>query len=198
VKRTLALLIALSACRREPQPLAEFAAYLPANSSMIAGLDVDRLRNTPLFPKLPESFRQASYVLAAFDPPNLVTVSRVNGRVVSANPKSNAPPDLIRHAATTPIWIVARGDAPLPLTGNLANINRLLQQTLYTRVTARIESRVEFEADGVCATPDAAAHLEQNIRALATLAKLPLEVRRDGATVHVTGSASHEAVSRLF
>ena len=165
---------------------------------MVAGLDVDRLRDTPLFPKLPEAFREASYVLAAYDPPNLVTASRVKGKIIATSEKTGAPPDLIRHAAAAPIWIVARGDTPLPLTGNLANINPLLQQTLYTRVTARIESRVQFEAEGVCATPEAAEHLEQNLRAIATLAKLPLEVRRDGATVHVTGSASIETIAGLF
>ena len=167
MKQAIAFLILFSACRREPQPLAELAAHLPANSSMIAGLDVDRLRDTPIFPKLPESFREASYVLAAYDPPNLVTASRVGGRIV-ATTKPGAPPELIRHAANTPVWIVVRGDTTLPLTGNLANINRLLQQTIYTRITARIESRVEFDAEGVCAGAEAAEHLEQNLRAIAT------------------------------
>jgi hypothetical protein len=197
VKRALALLVLFSACRREPQPLADLAPYLPANSSMIAGIDVDRLRDTPLFPKLPESFRDASYVLAAYDAPNVVTVSRVKGKIV-ATTKPGAAPGLIRHAANTPIWIVIRGDTPLPLTGNLANLNRLLQQTLYTRITAHIESRVEFEAEGVCASDQAAEHLEQNLRAIATLTRLPIEVRRDGATVRATGSASPETIAGLF
>ena len=197
MKQALALLILFSACRREPQPLAELAAHLPTNSSVIAGIDVDRLRDTPLFPELPESFREASYVLAAYDAPNLVTASRVKGKIVTTA-KPGVPPSLIWHAANTPIWIVVRGDTPLPLTGNLANVNRLVQQTVYTRVTARIQSRVEFEAEGVCVNDQAAEHLEQNLRAIATLAKLPLEVHRDGATVRAMGSASPETITGLF
>ena len=167
---------------------------------MVAGLDVDALRATPLFARLPDSFREASYVLAAFDPPNLVLASRAGRRVVVTGPASSGPPpDLIRHATTgAPIWVVARGDAALPLPGNLANLNRLLEQTDYTRVTARVGERVEFEAAGVCRSDDVAAHLEQNIRAIASLARLTVEVRRDGATVHVTGSAAVETVARIF
>jgi hypothetical protein len=194
----LSLLLVAAACARKPDPLVELAPYMPANSVMVAGLDVEKLRNTPLYAKLPESFREASYVLAAYSPPNLVTASRVGGRVVATGPIVNAPPSILGHAADTPIWVVARGDAQLPLTGNLANVTRLLQQTDYTRVTARVGERVEFAAEGVCPSQQAAEHLEQNVRGIASLAKLPLQVRRDGLTVHVTGSATAEAVSRLF
>jgi hypothetical protein len=197
-RHAFVLVLALFACRREPDVVAGLAAHLPANAAVIAGLDVDRLRSTPLLPKLPESFREASYVLAAYDPPQFVTASRVKDRIVATHEKTGPPPDLMRHAGKEPIWIVARGDTVLPLTGNLANVNRLLQQTLYTRITARIESNIEFVAEGVCANATAAEHLEQNIRAIATLAKLPLEVRREGVTVRVTGSAAIETIAGLF
>src|SRR5581483_3818838 len=39
-------------------------------------------------------------------------------------------PDLLAQAetvASAPIWIAARGEAPLPLSGNLANLARILQ-----------------------------------------------------------------------
>lgn len=192
----------MTACARQPKTLVDpdLAARLPQNAAVVAGLDIDRLRNTSLLGKLPESFRDASYVLAAYDPPNLVTASRIAGRISVAGPTSTkgAPPDLLRHAAATPVWIVARGDATLPLTGNLANINRLLRQTDYTRVTAAVGDRIDFAAEGVCRAPEAAAHLEQNVRAIASLAGLNLDVRRDGLTIHVTGSASIDAVARLF
>ena len=197
-RHAFVLVLALFACRREPDFVAGLAAHLPANAAVVAGLDVDRLRNTPLFPKLPESFREASYVLAAYDPPQFVTASRVKDRIVATSEKTGPPPELMRHAGKEPLWIVARGDAALPLTGNLANINRLLRQTLYTRITARIESKIDFAAEGVCANDAAAEHLEQNIRAIATLAKLPLEVRREAATVRVTGSAAVETITGLF
>ena len=167
---------------------------------MVAGIDVDRLRNTPLFAKLPESFRDSSYVLAAFDPPNLVTAARTGTRIVvtGAPNQPGRPPDLLRHAALTPLWIVVRGDTSLPLTGNYANLNRLLRQTDYTRISAQVTDRLEYDAEGVCLTPEAAAHLEQNIRAIATLTKLPLSVRVEANTVHVTGSAPLDALNHLF
>jgi hypothetical protein len=195
VRPTLLCLLAITACTRQP----DLATRLPANAAMVAGIDVNALRATPLFAKLPDSFREASYVLAAFDPPHLVTASRVGNRISVTGPASQGPPDLLRHApANAPLWLVARGDTPLPLTGNLANLNRLLEQTDHTIVTARIADRLEFQAAGVCRSPAAAEHLEQNIRAIATLARLSVEVRRDGATVHVTGSTAIETLTRIF
>ena len=160
--------------------------------------------STPFAPPLsspssPTPSAKRSYVLAAFDPPALITASRVGGRISVTGRAAAGPPDLLRHAAAgAPIWLVARGDTPLPLTGNLANLNRLLEQTDYTRVTARVGERLEFEAAGVCRSEETAAHLEQNIRAIATLARLSVEVRRDGATVHVTGSTAIETLTRIF
>jgi hypothetical protein len=197
----LCLLVTVAACNRLPKwPVdPELAAALPANAAMVAGIDVDRLRETPLYNRLPESFRDASRVLAAYDPPYLVTASRVGSRIAVTGPAATgAPPDLLRYAAAAPIWIVARGSVSLPLAGNLANINRLLSQTDHTRVTATVADRVQFEAEGVCATPGAAEHLAGNVRAIATLAKLPIDVRVDGNIVRVTGSAAVDAVARLF
>jgi hypothetical protein len=164
---------------------------------MVGGFDVAALRQTPLFPKLPENFRDASYVMAALDPPNLVTASLVQGRVQATSPKST-PPDLARHATADPIWIAVRGSAQLPLTGNLSNINRLIEQTDYTVISVRLADKAEFTAEGVCRTPEAAAHLDQNLRAIATLARLPLQSRADGSTVKVTASSSIEDLLRAF
>jgi hypothetical protein len=197
----LCLFVTAAACSHQTKSLVdpELASALPTNAAIIAGLDIDRLRNTPLFAKLPESFRDASYVLAAYDAPNLVTASRTRNRIVVSGPAAKgAPPDLLRYAAATPLWIVVRGSAPLPLAGNLANINRLLEQTERTLITATVADRIQFEAEGVCATPAAADHLAGNARAIATLAKLPLDVQVDGNTVRVTGSAAIDAVARLF
>lgn len=199
MKGAVLLLLALSACRRDVDPLADLAAHIPTNAVVVAGLDVDRLRNTPLHAKLPESFRDASYVLAALDPPNLVTASRVNGRVVATGPVVNAPPSLLGHAKPdAALWVVARGDAQLPLTGNLANLTRLLRQTDYTRITAKVGEHVEFAAEGVCSSQPAAERLEQTVRAMATLLGMPIEIRRDAFTVHVSGSTTADAVARLF
>jgi hypothetical protein len=195
----VSLLLLAAACRQSSKPHddSELAAYIPAGASIVAGIDVDRIHNTPIYDKLPQNFRDASYVLAAFDPPNLVTASRVQGRIVATTPKG-APPDLVQHATTAPIWIVVRGTAALPLTGNLSNVNRLIEQTDYTVVGVTLGEKAEFAAEGVCRTTDAAAHLERNVRAIATLARIPLDVRVEGATVHVTGSTAIEPLVQLL
>jgi hypothetical protein len=197
----LLLSCALAACsHRERGPIdPELASRLPSSAQVVAGLDVDRLRGTPLFAKLPDSLREASTVLAAYDPPNLVTVSRVRDRIVVHGPAAKGPPpDLLRYASDAPIWVVARGSTDLPLIGNLSNLNRMLRQTDFTRVTAQVADRVEYRAEGVCGTAEQAQHLESNIRAIATLAQLTLDVRRDHLTVHVNGSTTVEAIGRLF
>jgi hypothetical protein len=168
---------------------------MPADTTVLAGIDVDRLRSSPLLSKLPESMRDGSYALAGYNGRELVTASRVGNRVVvSGGEGKGAPPDLLRHAADAPLWIVARGAATLPLAGNLANINRLLHQTEYTTVAARIGPRIELHIEGICRTPAAAEHLEENIRAIASLTKFPLGLARDGAIVRVDASIAAEAL----
>ena len=64
-----------------------------------------------------------------------------------------------------------------------ANINRLLHQAEYTAASARGS---DIEATAECRTAEAARHLEENIRALASLARFEgLEVTSEGATVRV-------------
>ncbi len=196
VKRALAIfavLVLMAGCRSGPKPLIdpELAAYMPADATVLAGIDLDRLRTAAVYSKIPESFRQGSYTVVGLSGKDLVTASREGARVAVSGPavKGN-PPELLRYATGDPIWVVARGNAQLPLTGNLANVNRLLQQTEYTTMTARAAERVELRITGVCRTPQAARHLEENVRAIASLMKLPLEVSRDGATVFVNGSVA--------
>ena len=79
MKFSLVLLLAtLAACRHAPKALVdpELAAYMPANATVIAGIDLDRLRATPLFAKIPEPFRDGSYALIGYNGKDLVTASR--------------------------------------------------------------------------------------------------------------------------
>jgi hypothetical protein len=172
---------------------------MPAGATALAGIDLDRLRTSPLFARIPESFREGSYTLVGYNGKDLVAASRVGSNVSVSGPSvKGTPPDLFRYASDTPIWIVARGNAALPLTGNLANLNRLLQQTEYTTVTARVGDRVDLEIRGICRSPELAQHLEENVRAIASLIRAPLEVRRDDSIVRATGSITVEAAGKLF
>jgi hypothetical protein len=195
------LLASLAACRHAPKALVdpELATYMPADATVIAAIDLDRLRATPLFAKIPEPFREGSYALVGYDGKDLVTASRTGARVtVSGHAVKGNPPDLLQHATDAPIWIVARGNSRLPLAGNLANLNQLLQQTDYATVSARVADRVNLEIAGVCASAPTAQHLEENLRALASLFKFPLDVDREGAVVRATASISFEAAGKLF
>jgi hypothetical protein len=187
----------------------ELAACIPANAAAVAGLDIARLRNTALAEKLP--VRDAAYALGATDGKDWLVVARgqlLGGTAIAPGITAIGPdpmvqaaaaqhrtgttgaPDLIARAAAKPIWLVARGAMTLPVAGNLANINRLLHQTEYMTVAASVAERIDVDAAGACRTAAQAKQLEENVRALASLllAKYPVEVRTEGATVHVKAS----------
>jgi len=196
-----AVLLLAAACSRAPHSsLSDLAAKLPAHSIVLAGADLDKLRTSPLFSKLPEAFRQGSYVLAGYTGTELVTATRSGGRVeVSGTPGQGAPADLVAHASEAPLWIVARGSATLPLSGNLANVNRLLHQTEFTVVAARpVGDGFELRAEGICRGDAEAEHLEGNVRAIGSLMRFPMEVTREGSTVGVRATVSADQLAKLF
>jgi hypothetical protein len=205
------LLCCLFACAPLPRAVVdpELAACMPASAAAVAGLDIARLRSTPLAEKLP--VRDASYALAASDGKDWLVVARgqlpggtpiangisaigseelVKAAVMQHRTGKTGAPDLLARAAEAPIWLAARGSMTLPVAGNLSNINRLLHQTEYMTVTAQVGERVDVNATGDCRTPEQAKHLEENIRALASLllAKYPVEVRTEGTRVRATAS----------
>jgi hypothetical protein len=202
VKFSLVLLLTtIVACRTASKTLVDpaLAVYMPANATVLAGIDLDRLRTSPLFGKIPRPFRDGSYTLVGYNGKDLVTAARAGSKVTVSGPVlKGSPPDLLRYASDAPIWIVARGSSALPLSGNLANLNRLLEQTDYTTVSARVADSVDVEIEGVCASPEIAQHLEQNTRAIASLLQLPLGLRREGRIVYATGSISVEAAGKLL
>jgi hypothetical protein len=196
-----AVLFLAAACSRAPQaPMADLAAKLPADSIVLAGADLDKLRTSPLFSKLPEAFRQGSYVLAGYTGTELVTATRSGSRLeVSGTAGPGAPPDLIAHASDAPLWVVARGSTTLPLSGNLANVNRLLHQTEFTVVAARpAGDAFELRAEGICRGEADAEHLEGNVRAIGSLMRFPMEVTREGSVVRVRATVSAEQLGKIF
>jgi hypothetical protein len=177
--------LALAGCAPKPAGL---TAYIPNDAVAVAYVDLDRARTMPLYARLPvpEDLRDASAVLAVFDGKDWgLAVERHSGITTTGiAAKQNGGKDLVSRASLdAPAWLVTRGTVTLPLPGNLSNINRLLHQTVYTAVSARGEG---VEATGQCSTAEAARHLEENIRALASLARFEgLDVTSDGATVRV-------------
>ena len=109
------------------------------------------------------------------------------------------------------IWAVARGGGALALPGNAANLSHLLNLTEYATAAARLSGGIEFRVDGVARDDAGAQRIEENLRALVSLALLgearnpalsaplrALQVSRQGAAIHVTLSASPEEAAALF
>ena len=220
---------------------------VPADTVVLAGIDLDQLRSSSLYQSLPpaalaaiEGLRNASSLLIASNGKTLLFVARGNFReappaaVLIATGLALAGPDDSIRAATAqyktrasgapyllsrasdiaigkPIWIVAQGGVSLPFTGNATNLNRILHFTEYTTLTAQIDSQIQFDASGVCRTPDAARQLEESVRALLTFAGAAaaprsnlaailssVEVRRDDVTVRASLSTSAQSARSLL
>ena len=68
------------------------------------------------------------------------------------------------------VWIVVRGGVRFPLTGNAANVNRLLRNTQYASLTARIDFTITLDAGARGLTADAAREFEETLRGFISLA----------------------------
>ncbi len=134
------------------------------------------------------------------------TTQHRTGTIAAADLLARAQPLAAAHA----IWIVVRGSVTLPLTGNLANLNRLLHSTEYTTVAADLREPIAIEIAGICRTPDAGRELEQSLRAMLSLAAAAaarqpalaamlhgIQIQRDERTVHVTLSTGTDALDQL-
>jgi hypothetical protein len=218
---TIVAAIVAAGCRAPVAPGAidpAMAARVPPSAIALAGVNLDELRGSPLYGKLPapaaaflESFRGAHSVLIASTGAELLTIARgtVPGgtqaapdlallgspALIAAGAAPHAPPAVLVSgesvAADHSIWIAIRGGAPLPLTGNLANANNLIILAESVTLTARVDDAVDLELIARCPTPDAALHFEQRVRALASLSNLRgLQLRRDDRTVRAALSAS--------
>ena len=178
----------LGSCRT-PGPAAAIDAALsarvPAATVALAGVDLDRLRASPLYAKLPAGalgflapFGHARYVLIASTGVELLTIARgavPGARQVAPDVALSGAPGLMAAAesaaAGRPIWMAVRGGILLPLEGNLANVNNLLRGTEYVTLAVQPGDPVELELVARCPTPDAALRFEQSFRAMVSLAR---------------------------
>jgi hypothetical protein len=214
---------------------------------VLAGVDLDRLRASPLYSKLPlaaiaiiGSLNSASSALLAYDGKELLVIAR--GRFAEPPPGATlAAPTLAvfgspqqvaaaiaQHrtgatgapvlaalakpiAAGHPIWVAAQGGIPLPLTGNAANLNRLLLNAESITATANVDSRLALAITALGRTADSARAIEETLRADITLAAAAetrqpgiakmlqsIQIDRDERTVRITLSADLDAAAKLL
>jgi len=189
---------------------------------------------------LAEPLRDAGYLLLASNGKDIVAIARggfreapagatlvAPGLAVTGSPDSvqaaiaqhkagrNGAPDLLAHAASfadsRQIWMVARGGVPLPVTGNAANLNRLLRDTEYAGIAVRLGSGIEIEATAVGRTAESGREFEENLRAILSLtaaasARQPdvvalirsVQIRREDRTVRASLSGGPDAADRLL
>lgn len=236
-----------TACRPAAPPGldAEMASCVPSDTLALAGVNLARLRASPIYqslgsglPAMLDSFRDASSVLAAYNGKDLLLIARgsfqkapagavlLHSRLALAGAASEVraataqrargktgAPALVAQAgslASEPIWAVARGGVRYPLSGNLANLNRLLGFTNYASFTANLDSGLSLRAYGVCASADAAQHLEETLRGMISLASATVrdrdlaallgstQLHRDGATMQASLQVGPGTVAKLL
>ncbi len=121
---------------------------------------------------------------------------------------------LLDHASSvtkSPIWAVSVGGVTLPLSGNAANLNRLLQAADYFTVSVSFTDGIHIELAGAGKDEASSRKIEETLRAFLSLAASaaarqpelagPLRaaaVRREGIVVHAAVNGAAEQSSRLL
>ena len=235
------------ACRATtPGPLdRELASCIPPGTRVLAGIQLDRVRSSPVYQKVPgtalallEPVRNASSLLLASDGKDLLWAARGNfstmppgASLLNPHLAIGGSPSLVQAAtaqhasgrpgtlaltgqaeliASQPIWAIARRGTVLPLSGNAANVNRLLAMADYTTLGVELNSGLVLHAAGHCQSDDQAQHLEETVRGFVSLARAGArdsdlgrlltgtQIRREGLTVHADATVSPENIQKLL
>ncbi len=205
-----ALVCATVGCRKTPEANRAIdpglAACIPPDAALIAGVDLDALRASPLYSKMPAAVNafaaqlgEVSSALVAYNGKELLVAMRgrfkappagatviAPGLAVVGSPEQVAAasaqyksgqtgaPALLAQAeplaAGSQMWIVARGDVRLPLTGNAASFVRILRKAEFVTLTARTGAGLALELRALALDASAASAIEETMRADLTLA----------------------------
>ena len=187
-------------CRTGPPPAIDpaLAASVPPEATILAGVNLERVRSSPLRPQFPpaalaflDSLAAARSALVASDGNRYLVLTRgeVAGfTVLGHGVEGSGSPDWLSFAwtrgsatsnallaraepvaASADIWIAAAGNANLPVSGNGENLNNLLHSTEYATLSVRLTDNVALEAMGLCSAPEPARHLEETVRAFVSI-----------------------------
>jgi len=147
--------------------------------------------------------------VALFGDPSAISEARQQFRT-----GRTGAPLLLSRAGALPsdaaIRAVVQSGYPLPFTGNLANLNRLLRETEYSTVTARLSEEFECTIAAACRSPEDASRMEETFRGLLTLSRMSLKeqpdllalydaarLSRNGPTVNLTVTVPAQVAARL-
>jgi hypothetical protein len=210
-------------CRSSLPPSAidpSLAAQVPSAATILAGVNLERIRNSPIGSKLPpivsqflDAWKEARTALVASDGANYLVLSPgrpamgvpdwVRAAVSPHGPTNPLLPRAEPLAADSDIWIVAAGSANLPLTGNGENLARLVHTTEYTTLRVKLADEIAIEIAGVCGSDQIARQLGEQLRGFlmlgtAAAGRQPalsallkrIHVTREDRVVHVKLTAS--------
>ncbi|MGO9232048.1 MAG: hypothetical protein ACLQKA_22870 [Bryobacteraceae bacterium] len=163
-----------------------------------------------LFKTPPEGATAIDLGLAATGSP-----SRVSAAVAQHRAGSTGAPGLLDYGsgidARSAVWLTVRGGRMLPLGGNLANLNLLLQDADFAGAALDLgeQATLRFGARGRSA--ESAARLEERLRGFLSLAaeaeiRRPdiarllhaARIQRNGRDVSATLTASPDAMAKLL
>ena len=218
------------------------ASRVPPSATLLAGIDLVRLRASPLYSKFPPAVAtllvplgEADFLMLASDGRNLLSIARgpfrqppAGATMVSKDLAISGTPDFLSAAQTShpasslvtyagaiasgvQIWIVAQGGVTLPLTGNAANLNRLLRDCENSAITVKLGSTMELSFTALGRTSDAARKVEDTLRATITLTAAgesrntglvlllrSIQLTREDRTVRAKVSATPDAAQKLL
>ena len=115
------------------------------------------------------------------------------------------------HAAGSVLWIAARGGVELPLSGNYANLNRLLLEVEYAVLSVNLDGECRFRLVAESRGEAAAQRFEQTLRAMLSLAAMAearhaelagalnaAAVHREGRKIDAQLSGSMDTIASLL
>jgi hypothetical protein len=162
------------------------------------------------FQQAPPGWVMLGKRVAATGPPALVEAARAQLKTGNSGAEwlmERAEP----VAAANAIWAVAQGGARLPLSGNAANLNRLMGFTESAAMGLRLKPGAALEITGEGLSPDDARRFEEALRAFFTLAAFgarrdteltallrTADVRRENLSVRATLTAPAGQAGRLL
>ncbi len=214
---------------------------------LVAGVDLNTLRQSPLYAKsagltgaFTEQLAGVSSALVASDGKDLLVAARGNfpakpqgalalkpDLMLFGSPtmtaaaaaqfatKRTGAPELLTQAESiaqgAQIWIAARGNATLPLSGNAANLTGILHKADFVTLAARTTTGLALELRALAPDDNAARDIEETLRADFTLAAAgearrpdvaaalrSIRVTRADRNVLVAVSVSNETAQKLF
>jgi hypothetical protein len=187
-----------------------------------------------------EPFRDADYLLLASNGRELLAIARgrfrqapagaallnshlalagspalVTAATAQHKTDNTGAPELVANAesiaASKQIWLVVPGDTVLPLSGNLANVNRLMRDMEFAALYFKLDPQVDLALTARGRTPASAQRFEETLRATISLAAAAdarekdiaallhaIRIERNDRDVHATLAAGMDDANRLL